>query len=280
MWKNILSRTSICFLFYLTLKKVKPLLGFKTRIGEVCVHVYFNGPCLVCTADPASLFGDDEAEMHAQSTVSGTSVRPNVSTRLHHRELYLKEKDNVYSIKANREIKSTTCETQVKVAFVNRHRVNKVPGLFCSRWFLGSVPAERRFWGRSHKKKEPFDLRKSERGVLVQIRQSSPTTDAQISSGKFIKVEKVNLFRTFSDYISILLQDALCVVWCIHSTLPCCQSVNCPQSPFSLRFSSSGRNCPLFLSNTDRASSLMVNQFRSSVWIHKWTTMIQTIDVP
>ena len=47
-------------------------------------------PGLVGTADPAALFGDDEAQMHPQSAVGGTGVRPHMSTWLHHRELNLK----------------------------------------------------------------------------------------------------------------------------------------------------------------------------------------------
>lgn len=46
-------------------------------------------PGLVGAADPAAMWGDDEAEMHPQSAVSGTSVRPHMSTWLHHRELNL-----------------------------------------------------------------------------------------------------------------------------------------------------------------------------------------------
>ncbi len=40
-------------------------------------------PGLVGAANPAAVFGDDEAEVHPQSAVSGTSVRPHMSTRLH-----------------------------------------------------------------------------------------------------------------------------------------------------------------------------------------------------
>lgn len=40
-------------------------------------------PDLVGAANPAALFGDDEAEVHSESAVSGTSVRPHVSPRLH-----------------------------------------------------------------------------------------------------------------------------------------------------------------------------------------------------
>lgn len=41
-------------------------------------------PGLVGAADLAALFGDDEAEVHPQSAVGGTSVRPHMSPRLHH----------------------------------------------------------------------------------------------------------------------------------------------------------------------------------------------------
>lgn len=47
---------------------------------------------------------------------------------------------------------------------------------------------------------------------------------------------------------------------------PCCHSVNWLQSPFSLRFSSSGRKRPWALSITVRPSSRINFQFLSNVW--------------
>lgn len=40
-------------------------------------------PGLVGAADPAALFGDDESEVHPQPAVSGTSMRPHMSSWLH-----------------------------------------------------------------------------------------------------------------------------------------------------------------------------------------------------
>lgn len=37
------------------------------------------------------MFGDDEAQVHAQPAVSGSGVRPHVGARLHHRELDLEK---------------------------------------------------------------------------------------------------------------------------------------------------------------------------------------------
>lgn len=46
-------------------------------------------PGLLGAADAAAVFGDDEAQVHPQSAVSGTSVGPHVRARLHDRELNL-----------------------------------------------------------------------------------------------------------------------------------------------------------------------------------------------
>lgn len=46
-------------------------------------------PGLVGAADPAALLGDDESEVHPQSAVSGTGMRPHMSSWLHDRELDL-----------------------------------------------------------------------------------------------------------------------------------------------------------------------------------------------
>lgn len=46
-------------------------------------------PGLLGAADPAAVFGDDEAEVHPQPAVGGASVGPHVGARLHDRELDL-----------------------------------------------------------------------------------------------------------------------------------------------------------------------------------------------
>lgn len=64
-------------------------------------------PGLVGAADPAALFGDDETKVHPQSAVSGTSVRPHMSTRLHHRELNLNP-THIYQKGKHKQIKTHT----------------------------------------------------------------------------------------------------------------------------------------------------------------------------
>lgn len=46
-------------------------------------------PGLVSAADPAAMFGDDQAQVHPQPAVSGTSVRPHVGAWVHDGELHL-----------------------------------------------------------------------------------------------------------------------------------------------------------------------------------------------
>lgn len=46
-------------------------------------------PDLVGAADPAAMFGDDQAQVHPQPAVSGTSVRPHVGAWVHDGELHL-----------------------------------------------------------------------------------------------------------------------------------------------------------------------------------------------
>lgn len=46
-------------------------------------------PGLVGAADPAAMFGDDQAQVHPQPAVSGTSVRPHVGAWVHDGELHL-----------------------------------------------------------------------------------------------------------------------------------------------------------------------------------------------
>lgn len=60
-------------------------------------------PGLVGAADPAAVFGDDEAEVHPQPAVGGTGVRPDVRPRLHDREFNLKRPKISLSLKEGRE---------------------------------------------------------------------------------------------------------------------------------------------------------------------------------
>lgn len=46
-------------------------------------------PGVIGAADPAAMFGDDEAEVHPQPAVGRSGVRPHVGAGLHHGELNL-----------------------------------------------------------------------------------------------------------------------------------------------------------------------------------------------
>lgn len=62
----------------------------------------------------------------------------------------------------------------------------------------------------------------------------------------------------------------------IQNVLPCCHKVNWLQSPFSLRFSSSGRKRFLFLSITASPSSRMSFQFFSKDCWESCVTALRT----
>lgn len=87
-------------------------------------------------------------------------------------------------------------------------------------------------------------------------------------------------------YVVGWCSECMCVCVCervfckCRWALPCCHRVNWPQSPFSLRFSSSATNRPLLAFITDNASSLMVIQLRSSVYrAHKHTQICRVINI-
>lgn len=72
-------------------------------------------PGVVGAPDLAACLWDDQAQVHAQATIRGPRVGPDVSTRLHHRELDLEPRE----IERERESGAVIHPEKVSTAEIN-----------------------------------------------------------------------------------------------------------------------------------------------------------------